>query len=90
MTIEEYNLSSDKPLNDIEQDVLGYSKFATNLARCITAGTFDDGIVFSLYAEWGAGKSTTLSFLESEIKIKHLILKYCTLILGGFQVRMHY
>ncbi|TMO40562.1 hypothetical protein CWC25_20145 [Pseudoalteromonas sp. S4389] len=68
MTTEEYNLSSDKPLNDIEQDVLGYSKFATNLARCITAGTFDDGIVFSLYAEWGAGKSTTLSFLESEIK----------------------
>lgn len=29
MTIEEYNLSSDKPLNDIEQGALGYSKFAT-------------------------------------------------------------
>lgn len=68
MSGEEFNLSSDKPLDDLADDILGYSNFASNIAKSIAEGSFNDGIVFSLYAEWGAGKSTTLSFLESEIR----------------------
>lgn len=68
MATTEFNLSSDKPLCNLADDVLGYSNFASNIAGSIANGSFNDGIVFSLYAEWGAGKSTTLSFLETEIR----------------------
>lgn len=54
MSGEEFNLSSDKPLDDLTDDILGYSNFASNIAKSITEGSFNDGIVFSLYAEWGA------------------------------------
>jgi len=62
------NLSSDKPLTELSKDALGYSIFAKSLADSLYQGSFDDGIVLSIYGEWGAGKSTALSFFESHLK----------------------
>jgi predicted KAP-like P-loop ATPase len=68
MTQGHNNLSSDKPLTELSEDVLGYSFFAKSLADSLHQGSFDDGIVLSIYGEWGSGKSTALSFFESHLK----------------------
>ncbi|GAA0819268.1 KAP family P-loop domain protein [Colwellia asteriadis] len=68
MTKKHNNLSSDKPLTEISDDALGYSFFAKSLADSLYKGSFDDGIVLSIYGEWGSGKSTALSFFESHLK----------------------
>jgi len=68
MTKAHNNLSSDKPLTELSEDALGYSFFAKSLADSLYQGSFDDGIVLSIYGEWGSGKSTALSFFVSHLK----------------------
>lgn len=73
-----FSLSSDKPVTNPDNDVLGYAGFSKNIAESLIQGEFNDGIVLSIYGEWGAGKSTVLKFIEhyielssSEIEIIH-------------------
>jgi predicted KAP-like P-loop ATPase len=66
--VEEFSLSSDKPVNSPESDALGYASFSKNIADSIAQGVFDEGIVISIYGEWGAGKSTVLKFIEHYLK----------------------
>ena len=67
MAKEEYVLSSDKPISNPNDDALGYSDFSRNLAKSLSRGSFEEGIVLSIYGNWGAGKSTAISFLERHI-----------------------
>ncbi len=62
--MDSFKVSSDKPVTDPENDSLGYSGFSRNIASSIVTGEFEDGMVLSIYGEWGAGKSTVLSFIE--------------------------
>jgi len=61
-------LSPDKPLEDPEQDRLGYSNFAMHLSESICKMAPLEGFVISVYGPWGSGKSTLLNFLEYYLK----------------------
>ncbi len=70
MNVPSHSLSSDRPEDDPEKDLLGYAPFAKNLAKGIVQMTPETGIVIGIYAPWGAGKTTLLNFVQ------HFLCKY--------------
>ncbi|OQA91973.1 MAG: KAP family P-loop domain protein [Elusimicrobia bacterium ADurb.Bin231] len=56
-------LLTDGPLENPEDDKLGYEPFAKNLASTICKIPDTDGIVFSLNGSWGTGKTTCINFI---------------------------
>jgi predicted KAP-like P-loop ATPase len=60
----ELGLLSDSSLEDPEQDQLGYSDFAENLAGTIETRIPRQDFVVGIYGPWGSGKSTILNFVE--------------------------
>ena len=66
--MSDFQISSDKPVLDPKNDSLGYADFSKNIASSIIKGNFEDGLVISVYGEWGAGKSTVLSFIEYSLR----------------------
>lgn len=60
-------LSSDAPLEDPNDDLLGYKSFAEWLAKAVADMTPTEGLVLALYGPWGSGKSTVLNFVESNL-----------------------
>ena len=61
-------LREDQPLESTENDRLGYSFFAEELAQTITSRTPSDGYTIGVYGPWGSGKSTILNFVENELR----------------------
>ena len=59
--------SADKPVTRPEDDRLGYSAFARQIARGIVRMAPPEGLVLGLYAPWGTGKTTVLSLVEHYI-----------------------
>ena len=57
-------LDADSPEIDPENDALGYSHFANEVAKTITKINSDDGFVIAITGEWGSGKTTTLNYIE--------------------------
>ncbi|MFO0564303.1 MAG: P-loop NTPase fold protein [Polyangiaceae bacterium] len=55
-------LSSDRPLADPSEDILGHAPFAKALAASIVRECPPDGLVLGIYGPWGSGKSTALNF----------------------------
>jgi predicted KAP-like P-loop ATPase len=64
----ETELRRDQPLESAENDRLGYSKFAEDLANTITSRVPTDGYTIGIYGTWGSGKSTILNFVENELQ----------------------
>lgn len=60
----ELGLLSDSSLENPEQDQLGYSDFAENLAETIETRIPRQDFVVGIYGPWGSGKSTILNFVE--------------------------
>ena len=60
-------LREDQPLESTENDRLGYSLFAEELADTITSRAPSDGYTIGVYGQWGSGKSTILNFVENEL-----------------------
>lgn len=71
---ENHNMSeailADTPLENPEEDRLGYAPFAKNLAYALCKVTTDDSLVFALYGPWGNGKTTSLNFVLHYIERK--------------------
>lgn len=61
---------ADTPLENPEEDRLGYAPFARNLANALCSVTTDDSLVFALYGPWGSGKTTCLNFILRYIEEK--------------------
>jgi predicted KAP-like P-loop ATPase len=60
--------SADRPIDDIPQDRLGRSRFASKLAEAVCAWNEEkDGLVLALYGDWGSGKTS----------LKNLFKCYC-------------
>jgi predicted KAP-like P-loop ATPase len=57
-------LFSDRPLEDPEQDLLGYRTIAKRIAESILTGSFPNGFVIAVQGPWGSGKSTLLNFIN--------------------------
>ena len=67
----EYNLDSGQPLNNPEQDRLGYASFAQTIAKGISGMSKENvpnGLVLAIYGEWGSGKTTVLNFIQHYLK----------------------
>lgn len=54
---------ADIPLENPEEDRLGYKDFAKNLADAVCNLATNESLVFALYGPWGSGKTTCLNFI---------------------------
>lgn len=63
-------MNDDLPKKDPSEDLLGYANFAKFVADNIILHHFDTGLVISLDAPWGYGKTTCLRFIEYHLKDK--------------------
>lgn len=77
------NYSSDKPIESIEQDLLGRSLFSKQLGKAIYSFDGQDGLVIGLFGKWGTGKTSVINMALNEIKTlakdeedKPLIMKF--------------
>ena len=58
-----YPLSADRPLEDPDDDRLGYAPFAHALAKSILGLPAATGLVIGIYGAWGLGKTTAVNFI---------------------------
>lgn len=61
---DEQPLSPDRPLNHPDEDILGYDRFAENLAISLRKMTPLEGMVVAIHGPWGSGKSSVLNFVR--------------------------
>lgn len=60
--------NTDKPINNIDEDKLGRSTFARQLATAIMNYKTIDNYAISLQGKWGCGKTSVLNMAIEEIK----------------------
>lgn len=63
----DYN--SDRPIETVDQDLLGRSTFSKQLAEAIYKYSGKDGLVIGLFGKWGTGKTSILNIVINEINI---------------------
>lgn len=63
----DYN--SDRPIETVDQDLLGRSTFSKQLAEAIYKYSGKDGLVIGLFGKWGTGKTSILNIVVNEINI---------------------
>lgn len=56
--IDKYGFSADRPIKNLEDDLLGRADFSKNLSDAISQWKGDDSLVIALHGDWGAGKSS--------------------------------
>lgn len=59
---------TDEPIDSIEQDLLGRTKFIEDLSQQIQAAKFTNSFVFGLYGYWGEGKTSIINLLVKEFQ----------------------
>lgn len=59
--------NNDKPINDMNQDLLGRKTFAKQLGKFIYDLKEDSGLVIGIFAKWGDGKTSIINITEKEI-----------------------
>ena len=57
-TIDKYGFSADRPIKNLEDDLLGRADFSKNLSDAISQWKGDDSLVIALHGDWGSGKSS--------------------------------
>ena len=59
---------SDKPIEQYEEDLLGRSSFARQLADSILNIDLSDSFAIGIYGRWGTGKTSVLNMMQKEIE----------------------
>lgn len=57
-------ISGDRPLNNPDDDELGYASFASHLAQRILTTAAPEGFVIALNGPWGSGKTSLLNMVR--------------------------
>lgn len=73
------SFSSDRPIKDASEDILGRSDFAKNLAKSILNWHDSESLVIGIYGAWGDGKSSVKNLILNHIhaeKKENLILDF--------------
>lgn len=60
--------NTDKPINNLREDKLGRSSFASQMAEAIWSFKTEDSYAISLQGKWGCGKTSVLNMVVEEIK----------------------
>ncbi|MBL0317315.1 MAG: AAA family ATPase [Flavobacteriales bacterium] len=63
-----HKFSADRPVEIIENDLLGRSGFAIDLAEAIMSWHGADSLVIALHGEWGSGKTSIKNMAMSVLK----------------------
>lgn len=53
-----HKFSSDRPIKDIQEDLLNRADFSTDLANALSSWHGKDSLVVALHGDWGSGKSS--------------------------------
>jgi hypothetical protein len=61
-------MSGDNPIRTRNEDRLGRSSFAGQLAAALLSEAADQGLVAALVGEWGQGKSSVISMVVQELE----------------------
>ncbi len=64
------NLSVDKPIEKIEEDILGRKKFIDNFVANITSYSNKESLTIGLYGKWGSGKTSIINIASKELSKK--------------------
>jgi predicted KAP-like P-loop ATPase len=62
-----HGFASDRPIDKIEDDLLGRSGFSEDLADAISSWHGKDSLVVALHGEWGTGKSSIKNMAISKL-----------------------
>jgi len=62
-----HGFASDRPIEKIEDDLLGRSGFSEDLADAISSWHGNDSLVVALHGDWGAGKSSIKNMAISKL-----------------------
>ena len=62
------NYSSDKPINDSSEDLLGRAEFSKQLAQSLLKIELSDPFAVGIYGKWGSGKTSVLNMMQREIE----------------------
>lgn len=60
---------ADKPIEKVDDDLLGRSDFAKQFGKSICEYGSKDGLVIGLYGKWGSGKTSIINMAISEIPV---------------------
>lgn len=58
-------LDGDRPIEKLEDDQLGFQKFAQHLVSVILAQTASRGLVIGVEGKWGSGKSSLIALTQN-------------------------
>jgi predicted KAP-like P-loop ATPase len=61
-------LFNDRPVSKTDEDQLGYSNYAVEIASKIKTSTFETAFAIGINANWGVGKSTFFNFLKKNLE----------------------
>ncbi|PHR28255.1 MAG: hypothetical protein COA36_06665 [Desulfotalea sp.] len=62
-----YGFSSDRPITQIKEDLLGRAGFSEDLADAISSWHGNDSLVVALHGDWGSGKSSIKNMAISKL-----------------------
>lgn len=65
---DKHGFSSDRPINEVSQDLLGRSGFSQDLAKAIAGWHGNDSLVVALHGDWGSGKSSIKNMALNELE----------------------
>ncbi|MEL7660369.1 KAP family P-loop NTPase fold protein [Acetobacterium wieringae] len=61
-------INIDRPIETAEDDFLGRSKFAKDLAKSISSYNSKESLVLGLMGQWGSGKTSIINLVEKEMQ----------------------